>query len=119
MRTACNTASQADPLGLWGEHGLDDGRVRDFLALDKKAFGKAVEGSSQGVNCPVQRNVLLEQIAELCNQVAAHFGGDAHKSGLWFRTPNPMLGDLSPREMIRLGRYRRLRQFVLRADEEV
>lgn len=40
------------------------------------------------------------------------FGGDAEKTALWFRTKNPMLGDVSPRDMIRLRRFDRLRRFI-------
>jgi hypothetical protein len=50
--------------------------------------------------------------------VAQFFDGDAAKTALWFKTPNPLLGNLSPRDMIRYGRYDRLRRFVLDALDE-
>jgi len=53
-----------------------------------------------------------------CNLVAEFFDGDPVKTALWFRTPNPMLGDMSPRDMIRYGRYKRLQKFILEAREE-
>jgi hypothetical protein len=34
---------------------------------------------------------------------------------LWFKTRNPLLGDISPRDMIRLGRFERLRKFIINA----
>ena len=40
------------------------------------------------------------------------------KTKLWFQTPNPMLGNVSPRDMIRLGRYNKLVRFVTQAMEE-
>jgi uncharacterized protein (DUF2384 family) len=57
----------------------------------------------------------LEQIANICTLVAEYFDSDSERTALWFRTPNPMLGDVSPRDMIRLGRYKRLLKFVLEA----
>jgi len=50
--------------------------------------------------------------------VAEFFDGDPRKTALWFRTPNPLLGDVSPRNMIRYGRYMRLHRFVLQARED-
>jgi hypothetical protein len=49
--------------------------------------------------------------------VAGYFEGDIEKTALWFRTPNPMLGNISPRDMIRFGRYKRLLKFVTEARE--
>ena len=61
--------------------------------------------------------VRLEQIANICALVAGYFEGDIDKTALWFQTPNPMLGDISPRDMIRFGRYKRLLKFVTEARE--
>lgn len=40
------------------------------------------------------------------------FFKDPEKTRLWFKLPNPLLGDLSPNKMIRLGRYKKLLKFV-------
>jgi len=50
--------------------------------------------------------------------VAEAFSGDADKTALWFRTKNSMLGDISPKDMIRLGRFDRLRRFIVGALAE-
>ena len=50
--------------------------------------------------------------------VAKAFDGDVDKTTAWFRARNPMLGDVSPRDMIRLGRYERLRKFIINAMME-
>lgn len=50
--------------------------------------------------------------------VAEHFNGDLKKTALWFRTPNPLLGNLSPRDMIRFGRFKKLLKFIQNAVEE-
>jgi hypothetical protein len=37
---------------------------------------------------------------------------------LWFKVPNPLLGDVAPRDMIRFGRYKKLLKFIQSALEE-
>jgi hypothetical protein len=50
--------------------------------------------------------------------VAQAFDGDIDKTVSWFRARNPLLGDVSPKDMIRLGRYERLRKFIINAMTE-
>ncbi len=57
------------------------------------------------------------EIANVCGLVAQFFQGDVAKTALWFKTMNPPLG-ISPRDMIRYGRYEKLRRFVMDALEE-
>lgn len=57
----------------------------------------------------------ISQWANLLNLVAEHFGGDAEKTALWFSTENPMLGNIAPRDMIKVGRYNKLYKFILNA----
>ena len=59
----------------------------------------------------------LREIANIANLVAEFFAGDAQKVGLWFEIANPMLGNISPRDMIRIGRYKRLLNFVIDARQ--
>ena len=42
--------------------------------------------------------------------------GDSEKARLWFRTDNPMLGMVSPDNMILHGREMRLRKFIDEAE---
>lgn len=49
---------------------------------------------------------------------ASTFDGDVAKAATWFLTRNPLLGDVSPRDMVRLGRYERLRRFIINALRE-
>lgn len=60
----------------------------------------------------------LEEVGNTINLVAALFAGDVNKTTAWFRARNPLLGDISPRDMIRLGRYERLRKFIINAMNE-
>lgn len=56
-----------------------------------------------------------DELTGLCEQVVGFFEGDVAKTALWFRLRNPLLGDISPRDMIRYGRYAKLQQFVVEA----
>lgn len=51
-------------------------------------------------------------------ELVFRFFNDDKKTRVWLQTPNPMLGGVSPREMVRMGRYDRLLQFVRQAIEE-
>lgn len=42
---------------------------------------------------------------------------DAEKTSLWFRTPNPMLGGVTPDWMLEHDRAMRLRQFIDEAEK--
>lgn len=112
---------QSDPLDFWAKNGLDYRRVSEFLELDTNDLSKVGGVSKKSVRLdsrvPQALKERLEQIANICTLVAEHFDGDVDKTALWFRTPNPMLGEISPREMIRLGRYKKLLSFVLKSRE--
>ena len=62
-----------------------------------------------------QDRVRLDEIVATLNLVAKQFNGDAAKTAVWFNARNPLLGDASPCDMIRLGRYQRLRSFIMQA----
>ena len=47
-----------------------------------------------------------------CIDLVSEFFKDNSKTELWFNTPNPMLGDVRPYDMIILGRTARLLKFI-------
>jgi hypothetical protein len=112
---------RTDPLEFWSKHGLDYRKVSDFLELNTEELSKIGGVSKRSVRLdsriPRELAVRLEQIANICAIVAGYFEGDIDKTALWFRTPNPMLGDISPRDMVRFGRYKRLLKFVTEARD--
>lgn len=113
---------RSDPLNFWAGHGLDYNRVSDFLDLDKNALSKLAGISKNSVRLdnriPRDLKQRLEQIANICSLVAEYFDGDSFRTALWFQTTNPILGNISPRDMIRLGRYKRLLKFITEARAE-
>jgi uncharacterized protein (DUF2384 family) len=115
------TVPSNDPLNFWSGPGqqLDYRRVSEFLDLDANELSKLGGVSKKSVRfderIPHELSVRLEQIAVICARVANYFGGDAEKTALWFRLPNPMLGEISPRDMIRYGRFKKLMKFIMDA----
>jgi len=93
--------------------------VSDVLGLKKEDVSKLASVSQRSVRydeaIPEQVKERLQEIAITVNMVAKFFDGDTNKTVLWFKTRNPLLGDISPKEMIRLGRYERLRKFIVNA----
>lgn len=60
----------------------------------------------------------ISDLEMLCrNLVQEFFKDEPHKAALWFNTPNPMLGDIRPLDMIKLGRVNKLYQFIKDASE--
>jgi len=82
--------------------------------MDVKRFAELVK-SLREAGTVARGRVGQRELEQLCEKVLGFFGGDVAKTALWFRLPNPLLGDLSPRDMIRYGRYARLQEFVVEA----
>ena len=105
-----------DMLGFWANQTLQAREVAEFLDFQKADVAKFSNVSVKSVRYDekIPKEVVehLEQIAIICGLVAEFFAGDARKTALWFRTKNPLLGNLSPRDMIRYGRMEKLRQIV-------
>lgn len=53
-----------------------------------------------------------------CLTLIEPFFQDTRKAIVWMTVENPLLGDFSPQEMIRLGRTARLVKFIRLAEEE-
>jgi uncharacterized protein (DUF2384 family) len=108
-------------MNFWSNHGCDYKRVSEFLDFDRSELSKLGGVSKQSVRfddkIPADLRERLEQIANIISLVAEYFEGDSRKTALWFKTPNPMLGEISPRDMIRFGRYQRLSKFVQQARQ--
>jgi len=93
--------------------------VSDTLGFKREDISKISSVSLSSVRfddaIPEQMRDRLEEISNTINMVADFFNGNTEKTVLWFKTRNPLLGDISPRDMIRLGRFERLRKFIINA----
>jgi hypothetical protein len=108
-----------DHLGFWANQVLNPQSVARFLALDKREVARLANVSPSSVRwdhkIPQEVVEQLTEIAVICSLVAQFFAGDQTKTSLWFQTRNPLLGNLSPRDMIRYGRHDKLRRIVMEA----
>ena len=114
--------AREDLLQLYKQDGRPDyKRIADLVKLSKTDLSKISQVAKSSVrfdaNIPEPVAARLREIANIANLVAEFFTGDVQKVGLWFEVANPMLGNISPRDMIRIGRYKRLLNFVLEARE--
>lgn len=95
-------------------HNLAD--VPNFLDLEKDDVSKAANIAKSSVRydsrIPADLEKLLSEIALVCEMVAHYFDGDIRKTALWFKMENPALGGISPRDMIRYGRFKKLKAFI-------
>lgn len=110
-----------DILGFYRDGQPDYKRIADVVKLTKEDLGKISKVSKSSVcfddAIPAATAIQLREIANIANLVAEFFDGDIHKVALWFELPNPHLGNVSPRTMIRGDRYKRLLNFVLESRE--
>ena len=104
-------------------HFFDDGTVNgrevvNFLGLKKKEVAAATNVNQQSIRydnkIPAELKERLIEWAIAINLAGSYFQ-DRDKTILWLQTPNELLGDLSPRDMIRLGRFKKLHKFIKNA----
>lgn len=111
-----------DYLSLLNKGEVRAAKVIDFMDFGKNDVAKAAGVPSNSVRYDKRmphtlRDRLIEW-ANLFNLVAQFFEGDPVKTELWFKTSNPMLGDITPRDMIRYGRSQKLLKFIINALAE-
>jgi hypothetical protein len=113
------TVADRDYLGFGADQTLNAREVARFLDLNKREVAKVANVAPASVRfdqkIPKEVADRLAEIANIAQLVAQYFEGDAPKTALWFRTKNPLFGGISPRDMIRFGRYEKLRRFVTEA----
>ncbi len=119
--TLFNTVPKEDRLSLFAGGHTDFQKVVRLLEFSKSDVAKASSIPSASVRydrkIPKELADRLQEWAIALNMVAQYFQ-DEYKTVLWFKTPNPLLGDITPRDMIRVGRFRKLQRFIQTALEE-
>ncbi len=60
----------------------------------------------------------IEATIRAAAKVGAFFSGDADKTYTWMVMPNPLLGEVSPKWMIKNGRGEKLLKFIDNAIDE-
>jgi|SRR5579871_4339694 len=117
-----STVPEKDFLKLFNGNEPNYQNVNKFTRFKKEEISKATGISVNSIrydkNIPPELRDRFIEWGNLLNLVAGFFKGDVHKTALWFTVQNPLLGNMSPRDMIRFGRYKRLMSFVVNALEE-
>ena len=91
-------------LGLFLSNGeVSVEKTCEFLEISKKQLAAAF-GVSENVIRPERMSQVTKdrfyKLAEAIERAALLLEKDANKTKLWFRLPNPNLGDISPRSLI-------------------
>jgi hypothetical protein len=113
-----NTIPKEDPLLLFRGGDTDYQRVVRLLDFKKRDVARASQISIQSVRydhkIPRELEERVREWAVALSLVAQYFK-DEHRTVLWFKTQNPLLGNITPRDMIRIGRFKKLYRFILNA----
>jgi hypothetical protein len=110
-----NTVPEKDYLHLFEEGEPNGAKIAELLKYKNKDISVAANIPMKSVRydekMPLELKERLIEWATALNLVANYFK-DADKTILWFRIPNPSLGDMSPSDMIRVGRFKKLLRFI-------
>lgn len=96
-------------------------KVVDFLEFSKDDVAAATNHAKVSVRyddkMPIELRERIEEWGIAINLVGSFFNNE-EKTMMWFRIPNPLLGNMTPRDMIRIGKFKRLMRFIQTALEE-
>lgn len=110
-----------DYLALFKSGKPDYQKVVEMLEFKKKEVAKAssvpLDSIRYDQRMPKELEERLLEWAVALSAVGRHFK-DTNKTALWFKIPNPLLGNVAPRDMIRVGRFSKLYRFIQNALEE-
>lgn len=116
------TVPKEDYFHLFNSSGIPDGeKVVKLLKYKKEDVSVAANIPISSVRfdnkMPTELKARLTEWATALNLVAGFFN-DQDKTILWFCIPNPLLGGMSPCDMIRVGRFKKLLNFIQTALDE-
>jgi hypothetical protein len=113
-----STIPKDDPLTLFQRGHADYEKVIRLLDFKKRDVAQASRISMQSVRYDQKMpKELEERVGEwaVALSLVGQYFKDEHKTVLWFKTPNPLLGNITPRDLIRIGRFKKLNRFILNA----
>lgn len=103
-------------------NGEPDGKkVVDFLKYKKEDVSVAANVPVTSVRYDEKMSEdLKERLVEwaIAINLVGTFFNNHNKTILWFQISNPLLGGMSPRDMIRVGRFKKLLKFIQTALDE-
>lgn len=121
MPTLFNTVPKEEVFNFYENGKLDCKKVVNFFGYHTKDVAKATGIPERSIRydnrIPENLYTHLIEWANAINLVGSFFR-DPQKTVLWFEVPNPLLGNLSPKEMIKLGRFKKLIKFIQQSIDE-
>jgi len=116
-----NSIPSEDRMQLFSKGEPEGKKIAEFLKYKKKdvsaATGIPLASIRYDIKMPTELRERLVEWGMALNLVADYFK-DAEKTVLWFQAPNSLLGNITPRDMIRLGRFKKLFKFIQTALDE-
>ena len=113
-----STVPKNDYLSLFQGGRTDYKKVVELLDFSKTDVARASNVPRQSVRydarIPKELEDRVREWAIAVANVASYFK-DPEKTALWFKIANPQLGNVTPRDMIRFGRFKKLHRFILNA----
>jgi hypothetical protein len=104
-----------DPFGFFKGSQPDYSKVLQVLNFKKEDVAKASNVPVSSVRydnrMPEDLYDRIREWAVAISLVSEYFN-DMDRTILWFSVPNTMLGGISPRDMIRYGRFKKLLKFI-------
>lgn len=120
-QTVFDSVPKRDRFHIFQGSRPDYEKVINILDFRKEDVAKASNVPASSVRydnkMPRELQDRMLEWAVAIHLVTEHFG-DLERAVLWFRVPNPLLGGISPRDMIRIGRFKKLLRFIHTALEE-
>lgn len=117
-----DTVPKVDHLSLFKSSGHTDyQRVVRLLDFNKRDVARASNIPWMSIRYDQKMpKELADRVQEwaLALALVAQYFKNEQKTVLWFKTPNPLLGNVAPRDMIRVGRFKKLHRFILNALNE-
>lgn len=91
--------------------------IADTLDLSSSDLATMIEVKVSSIRwdaqMPTKLKERLQEFGSLCDLVATQFNGDHTRTAMWFKIPNPLLGEITPKDMIKMGRANVLRDLIL------
>ena len=121
VQTVFDSVPKEDPFHIFRGSEPNYQKVVKILDFKKEDVAKASNVASSSVRYDSKMPQELQQrILEwaVAISLAGEYFGDLERTILWFHAPNALLGGISPRDMIRIGRFKKLLRFIHTAREE-
>lgn len=116
-----NTVPKRDVFGLYDKGKYKYREIAEILDLKRRDISQAVRVATDSVRfeedrIPDKMREFLINMVWLLNTTYKHLK-DKHKVTQWLDSPNPVCGGVSPKDMIRMGQYKKLVKIVVSYTE--